>query len=88
MSHTIAPKLEPSGERPRNLHFTPNHQVILMHTNLRITDLNSFSDKAFWVDQGFVNFNESLGNLVKMQWSLICITTKLSGDAAGSWTIL
>ena len=36
-----------------------------MHTNLRVTDLNSFSDKDFWV--GFVHFNESLGELVKTQ---------------------
>lgn len=67
-SYPVAPNLEPLGKRPRNLYFTPNHQVILMHTNLRITDLNSFSDKDFWI--GFVHFNESLGELVKMQWSL------------------
>lgn len=63
-SYPVAPNLEPLGKRPRNLHFTPNHQVILMHTNLRITDLNSFSDKDFWV--GFIHFNESLDELVKM----------------------
>lgn len=40
-----------------------------MHTHLRITDLNSSSDKEFYgVGWCFVNFSESFRDLVKMQW--------------------